>query len=139
MKSLRRLRQRYRLRKAPLLGSLSVLCWTWPIRKSSCKMLSRSWKSGSITNFGCFRRSPSNKMPSRKTLPRFLRNIQARRPTTSARGGNWAGTRNLRRWMKVKMTWRTWSTAPRETKSAPGSAVFSSDLVLSEIPHVRYQ
>ena len=38
--------------------------------------------------------------------------------------------RNFRRWMRMMMTWKTWNRA----KSAPGSMVFSRDLVLFEMP-----
>ena len=67
LRQLGRLRLSYRLR--------SVLCWTWPTRKSRCKVLSRSWKGGSMTNFGCYRRSLISKIPSCKSWPRFQRNM----------------------------------------------------------------
>ena len=100
LKSLRRLRPSYSLRKATL----------------SCKVLSRGWKSGSMTNFGCYKRSLISKMPRRKMmrlLKLWTRTFRLADPLLQRRKLGRI-PRNFRRWMKMMMTWRAWNRALRD-------------------------
>ena len=88
--------------QSPLLGSLSALCLTWPTKKSSCKVLSRSWKSGfndqlrvmqEITDLQTAKSQEFAKVSAEydEALKSFGSGHSDSPSSPSARGGNWTG------------------------------------------------